>query len=366
MTERNEAVNEIEQLEAMCAAVPPPDEVTLARARARVLGAAGDSASDLASDSASGAAGRGKLAQRGPGRGRLARGRLITVPQLALTGGFAVAAAAAVTAVLVSTAAPGPAPGVRLDAAAVVLHRAAAAALAAPAPRPGQFLYIDVRAVGSRGENLYQQQMWLPASNGFHPGTVVQTPCALASGRQCTMVDPQVRGDWAAPTYAWVSTLPSDPGVLLTDLENHSVCAFSTLPADTPHAAYSEVYNILNSVYVLPPAAGAALFNAAAEIPGVTVLRHVTDAAGGQGIAVVMTGRATPAAPAQNPPLGPVLRYELIFNPHTYRLIGLQEVTPEGAVEHAEAVISAQVAGTARKTSSHFVWTGGGWASCIV
>jgi hypothetical protein len=358
MTERNEAVNEIEQLEAMCAAVPPPDEVTLARARTRVL--------DAAADSASGTAGRGRLALRGPGRGRLGRRRLITVPQLALTGGFAVAAAAAVTAVLVSTVAPGPAPGVRLDAAAVVLHRAAAAALAAPAPQPGQFLYIDVRTVGSHGQNLYQQQMWLPASNGFHPGTVVQTPCGLAPGRQCTMVDPQVRGDWGAPTYAWVSTLPSDPGALLADLENHSVCAFSTLHADTSHAAYSEVYNILNSVYVLPPTAGAALFDAAAEIPGVTVLRHVTDAAGGQGIAVAMTGRATPAAPGQDPPLGPVLQYELIFNPRTYRLIGLQEVTPEGTVEHAEAVISAQVAGSARKTSSHLVWTGGGWASCMV
>jgi hypothetical protein len=82
--------------------------------------------------------------------------------------------------------------------------------------------------------------------------------------------------------------------------------------------------------------------------------RH--DAAGGQGIAVTMTGRATVAAPAANASLGPVMRYELIFDPHTYRLIGLQEVTAGGIVHNAEAVISARVADTAPKTDSPAVW----------
>jgi hypothetical protein len=356
MTEGNEAVNEMKQLEAMCAAVPPPDDDTLARARSRVLGVAGDAAG--------GSPWRRRRALGRAGRGGLAHHRLITVPRLAVTGA-AIAAAAAVTVAVISPAAPGPATRIRLDAAAVLLHRAAAAALAAPAPGPGQFVYIDVHAAGSRGKSLYRQQMWLSASNGFHPGTVVQTPCSVMTSRQCTMVDPQVSGDWGMPTYALVKTLPSDPGALLRSLANHSVCAFSVLHADTPHAAYSEVYNILNSVYVLPPASGAALFNAAARIPGVTVLRRVTDAAGGQGIAVAMTGRATVAAPTQNPGLGPVLQYELIFNPRTYRLIGLQEVTPAGTVEHAETVISASVADRAPQTQSHLAWTAGGLAFCI-
>jgi hypothetical protein len=343
------------QLEVMCAAVPPPDEDTLARARAQLLSVAGEPAGS--------ATGRGRAA-RGTGRGGPARRPLLTVPRLALAGGLAVAAAAAVTIALVSPAAPGPASTIRLDAAAVVLHRAAVAALAAPAPRPGQYLYIDVHGVGSRGTSPYRQQMWLPAGNGFHPGTVVQNPCReFPAGRPCTLVDPQIRGEWTAPTYAWVTTLPSAPGTLLTDLETHSLCRFSPRHVDTSHAAFTEVYDILSSVYVLPPAAGAALFNAAARIPGITVRRDVTDAAGGRGIAVVMTGRATAAAPAEDAALGPVLRYELIFDPHTYRFIGLQEVAAGGAIHSAEAVVSARVTGSAPRTGSRAVW--GGLTPCI-
>jgi hypothetical protein len=277
---------------------------------------------------------------------------------------LAVAAAVAVTVALISPAAPVSGSRIRLDAAAVVLDHAAVAALAAPAPRPGQYLYIDVHGVGSRGTNPYWQQMWLPAGNGFHPGTIVQSPCEeFPAGQPCAMVDPQVQGDWTAPTYAWAETLPSDPATLLAYLRTNSLCTFSTLHVDTPHAAYSEVYNILSSLYVLPPAAGATLFNAAAQIPGVTVLHDVTDAAGGRGTAVVMTGRATAAAPAKNATLGPVLRYELIFDTRTYRFIGLQEVTAQGTVRQAEAVITARVADRAPKTHSPDVW--GGVTPCI-
>lgn len=331
----------MKQLEAMCAAVPPPDEDTLAQARARVLTAASRSV---------------------PEAGWPARRRLITAPRLTLAGGIAVAAAAAFAIALASPAAPGPVTGIQLDA-AVVLHRAAAAALAAPDPGPGQYLYIDVHGAGSSGANPYRQQMWLPAGDGLM-GTVEQAPCKLfAAARPCAMVDPQIHGGAAEPTYAWVKTLPSDPGTLLTYLETNSLCQYSSLHVDTPHQAFSEVYNILSTVYVLPPAAGAALFNAAAGIPGVTVLHNVTDAATGEGIAVAMTGRATAAAPAANATLGPLLRYELIFDPHTYRFIGLQEVTTNGTVHSAQAVISASVADSAPKTGSYDAW--GGVTPCI-
>jgi hypothetical protein len=49
MTESIEAVNEMEQLETMCATVPPPDQDTLARARARVFNLASESAAIPAS-----------------------------------------------------------------------------------------------------------------------------------------------------------------------------------------------------------------------------------------------------------------------------------------------------------------------------
>jgi hypothetical protein len=350
----NEAVNEMKQLEAMCAAVPPPEEDSLARARARVLTAA--------SGTAAGRTARNPVPLRKRGAGWRARLRLSTTPRLALAGGIAVTTAAGIAIGLAGPAAPGPGTGIQLDA-ALVLHRAAAAALASPAPGPGQYLYIDVRGTGSRGTHRYRQQMWLPAGDGLM-GTVEQTPCNFFGvAPRCTMLDDQIRGDADEPTYAWVKALSSDPGALLAYLEANSLCQYSALHVDTAHQAFSEVYNILSAVYVLPPTAGAALFNAAAGIPGVTVLHDVTDAAGGRGIAVAMTGRATDAAPAVDPRLGPLLRYELIFDALSYRFIGLQEVTADGTVHSAQAVISASVADSAPRTSSHILW--GGVTPCI-
>jgi hypothetical protein len=87
---------------------------------------------------------------------------------------------------------------------------------------------------------------------------------------------------------------------------------------------------------VLPPRLGAALFDAAAKIPGVTVLPHVADAAGGQGIAVAMTPREGPASG----PIWPRTRFELIFDPHTYRFIGSQAVAPGGSARGAVLLAS--------------------------
>ena len=348
-------MNEMKQLEDFCAAVPPPDTGRLARTRALVL---------------STAAGAGQAGTR-RGRGQPGSRRMITLPRLAVTGGLAAVAAAAVAIALISPAAPGRGTGtkVRLDAAAVVLHRAAAAALAAPAPQPGQFLHINLRGLSvSHGVgHAYQQQMWLSPVNGprrrWQQGVVEQTPCATSPAPRCVFADSQFRGDWAEPTYAWLRTLPTEPGPLLTYLEHHSPCAYSALRVDPSHATYTEVYNILNAVYVMPRRLGAALFSAAARIPGVRVLRHVTNAAGRPGVAVAMTARATPPAPAAHAPLGPPLRYELIFDPHTYRFIGLQAVTSDGTVTSAQAVTSTRV--TAHAPQAHSITLWGDQAPCL-
>ena len=72
---------------------------------------------------------------------------------------------------------------------------------------------------------------------------------------------------------------------------------------------------ILDSVQVLPRRTGAALFDALAAIPGITVIRNVADAAGGHGIAIQMTFQA---------PHFELTRHQLIFNRHTYQYIGSQ------------------------------------------
>jgi hypothetical protein len=340
-------VNEMKQLEDMCAAVPPPDRDVIARARARLLAEA--------------RAGDGRARRAGPGRP--GQRRLITAPRLALAGTMALALAAAVTTTAIRAGAPDQEPAMRLDA-AIVLHRAALATKADPAPRPGQFLYVDVHVVANH--SAYRQQIWLSSADGrrWHQGVIIRTPCPDMPASRCTLVDTQFRGDALQPTLAWLKTLLTAPGPLLSYLSHHNSCIRSGWPGvTTARGAYSEVYSILNSVYVLPRALGAAVFNAAARIKGVTLLRHITDAAGGRGIAVAMTAR-DPMSVIASPGKGaPLLRYELIFSPRTYRFIGLQAVGPGGTVSQASAVISARATNTAPRTHSIGLW--GDQSTCL-
>lgn len=319
-------------LEQMCAAVPPPDQRTLAEVRARVLGQTGSG--------------------EAPEHGRPARPRLITWRRLTLTGVIAAAAACAVTLALVGQAAPrkGSArAGARLDA-AMVLRRAARAALAAPVPRDGQFSYTEVHVVYAPGYGValgpdnYLLQSWASVG-GAQPGSYRSIPCA---GRvsSCLVENAPGRGSPIHVTYAWVRTLPTDPAALLSYLETHNGCdlppRYATQHASRYAAAYSEIFAILRELFVLPPRFGAALFDAAAMIPGVTVLPRVADAAGGTGIAVAMTLRPMPFLPK--------LRVELIFDPHTYRFVGLQEVSVRGrgagTAEVAQRLVAADVVNT--------------------
>jgi hypothetical protein len=239
----------------------------------------------------------------------------------------------------------------RLDA-ATVLDRAANAALEGPSPKDNQFIYTDVRAVnpgyGKVKASSYWQQTW-ESVDGRQPGAVRGCFPGMPARSTCLIKFRAGRGGPVNVTYAWARSLPTSPVALLGYLEHHNNCSW---PANiglrtTPYTdAFSEIFTILHSLYVLPPRPGAALFRAAAMIPGVTVLRQVTDAAGGRGIAVAMTGFL-------GGPLSP-FRFELIFDPRTYRFIGLQWVALRsgpyqvvGRVVHAETVVSSRVVNTA-------------------
>ena len=363
MTEENKAVNEMSLLEDMCAAVPPPDPQTLAAARDRVLAAARTASPPVP--------GRPRRA----GRGGLAVSPRLAWPQLALIGTAAAVAAAGV-AVGVSAHAPsGGGTPVRLDA-ATVLNRAARATLAGPAPGNDDFVYTDVRGVnpGHGPSWSYRQQTWLSV-DGHQPGALRNTTCfpglpARDNLPTCLAKVPAGRGGPLRVTYAWARSLPTRPATLLRFLMHHNNCTGPDVMGahHTPYTdAFSEIYTILHALYVLPPRSGAALFRAAALIPGVTVLPQVTDAAGGQGVGVAMTGRDAPG--------GPLMRYELIFDPQSYRFIGLQNVSLTngpgqiaGHVNHAESLVATRVTQTApagyTKIGSSITVTGG-VPSCI-
>jgi len=223
-------------------------------------------------------------------------------------------------------------------AATEVLSRASRAAAAQPdlKPRPGQFLYFESRAFqiaisvqdgrAKGAEERTYRKDWLSVdgrraglmqvTGGVDPlGTMWlcngsadydrREAAAKAKGHQAKvdLADPPTgcHNQPAAPPG-----LPTEAGAMRAWLYKHSeggnppdVQAFVTL-GDTIRAQY------------IRPASLAAMFKAAATIPGVTVTRNVVDLAGRKGIAVGQTWQG--------------IRYEVIFDAATYRFLGERQL----------------------------------------
>jgi hypothetical protein len=219
-------------------------------------------------------------------------------------------------------------PGTPALTAAYILNHAASAAAAAalPVPRPGQYIYVSSVTtylsieVGKHGQKawLYRtsRQIW-QSVDGLRPGLlqIVDRPnLKLPWGP----VPPAISGDpvgWyalnalscpghapARSTYAFLTTLPTDPALLRAWIYRHLNGGQAS-----DNQAWTDIGDMLREMLV-PPKLAAALFKVAATIPGTTVIRHVPNAVGRVGVAVSRSGAA------------------LIFDPRTYQLIG------EGAV----------------------------------
>jgi len=113
--------------------------------------------------------------------------------------------------------------------------------------------------------------------------------------------------------YSDLGKLPSDPRALVRYLA-HLLPPGSGPP---PTRAFQLVTSMLQT-YVMPPRLTAELYRALAEIPGVTVDRHAIDVAGRHGVGFAMAiDRGT--------------KQELVINPHSYRLMGVQIVRDKRA-----------------------------------
>jgi hypothetical protein len=259
--------------------------------------------------------------------------------------------AAAAAAALAVTLLPGPAahqarprigspaPASRASAPAVltaayVLNRAASAAAASsqPVPRPGQFIYVSsvttyvASEIGQSGEKswLYRtrRQIW-QSVDGRRAGLLqivdrgnVKLPWGPVppadSGSPVGWTSlPASSCPGAAParsTYAFLASLPADPGQLRAWLYRHPD------GGNKPDVqAWTDIGDMLREMLV-PPKLAAALFRVAATIPGATLVSHAANAVGRTGVAVSRSGM------------------ELIFDPQTYQLIGeggvLTKATP--------------------------------------
>jgi hypothetical protein len=232
--------------------------------------------------------------------------------------------------------------------AAQVLHRAALAAAAEPEPkiRDDQVVYVEsttlYMAVSDKDERWLQRthrKIWLSV-DGSRAGLVREKllpPRALPG-------QPLPAGAKADRTGVWQDTplepitnstpdmlpyargLPTEPDRMLDYIYAH-------LQGENPRheQAWITVGDLLRE-RLLPPKARAAPFEAAARIPGVTVVRDSVDAAGRHGIAVAVVHDG--------------VRQELIFDPKTYRLLGERGVVVDAG--KAGAPQGALVAWTAQ------------------
>ena len=341
-------MNELEILRDFCAEEAPPGPERLAALRARVV-----AGFDAAPPS------------HAQGRQRRRSG----LPHPALTGVVAgLAAAAAAAALIITSGGGGAGPAsrpVRLEA-AVVLHRAALAALSAPVPGTRQFIYAQV-ATGSEtgtGHSAHRPdplrgKEWVSVT-GTQPTTMSTTSCPGTPAAACTS---RLQPGFYTFTYTGLEKLPTAPSALLDYLyrEQSRSCHSTGATVSPAELEWAAIYSIMTDVPVLPPRFGAALFTAAAQIPGVTVIRNVTTAAGQPGIAVART-----IHPVVSQDTHGAYRLELIFSPHTYRSIGISATQLRAPMSmSATAVTGSRFVATAPPATGPIIrghdeqcWTG--------
>jgi hypothetical protein len=230
---------------------------------------------------------------------------------------IAAAGAAALAAAIVLALLPGNTPGTS-PAATRLLAKIATVAAGQPSQqvRNSQFWYIkswvsDLVCNGGSGNNCvlekpHETEIWQSVSNlcvtGLLRAEGQDTPLTFSSNYlRCPY-----QGGVHDPTYRFLQSLPTGPGALLSLIERDMQ---GQLPR--PEEAFTTIGDLLGAA-IAPPQVSAALYRAAALIPGVTVVPDAIDAIGRHGVAVAYTF------------LG--VRTEWIFSKKTLSYLGARNV----------------------------------------
>jgi hypothetical protein len=294
---------------------PLPDQASLAPARAALLAG---------------------IAERGPVRLRKRRSRF------ALVGASAIGLAAAVAATITLLPTTQPATGGQAMTTAGspatsaatepvtdpvrLLGFAARAARADPsaAPRPDQFVYTRSEAGGS------VREIWLSV-DGTRDGLLKNPDSApypmpgCENGQRDVFKDPAVvlGTEPCEPKPAYRSDLPTDVDGMLAYLDAHA----SGAPGSV-NARGKDVLGLINES-MLPPLTRAALYEAAARVPGLAVVPDARDAAGRPGVGITW-----PVPPGSSAEAKPVV---IVFDAGTYELLGTNStaIMAQAAVDQA-------------------------------
>ncbi|MEV6672178.1 CU044_5270 family protein [Streptomyces sp. NPDC051162] len=216
----------------------------------------------------------------------------------------------------------------------------AAARLPALEPRQDQYIYVESKVTGGWVDRaggkeklvvspLHSRQVW-HSPDGLR--NFVYEPGHKFMDKNGEDLDLDHSGEVAdRGSYNSVKALPTDPDALLARF-------YGSGRMGDPQAdwtAFGEVGQLLEE-QIAAPRISAALFKAAARIPGVALVDRATDATGRAGIAITHTG--------------PDSRQEWIFDRNTYQYLGQREVLVKpyrglepGAITYETVVVKRAV-----------------------
>lgn len=214
-------------------------------------------------------------------------------------------------------------PGTTKGLATVVDHISLAAARQpALEPREDQYVYIEsqvsfMRSLSKDGEEtnwvdpLHKRQIWKTPDDKkgwlYEPGDSFG-----AKNGESLDIGP-TRGSSLRHSYNKMRALPTDPDALLKKLYPEGGKAGDP---DADWDAFKEAGAMLHE-QLAPPETSAALYKAAARIPGVTLVEKTTDARGRPGIAVAFVRGDS--------------RFEWVFDKTSYAYLGQREVLLKAA-----------------------------------
>ncbi|MHC5905074.1 CU044_5270 family protein [Streptomyces sp. S6] len=200
-----------------------------------------------------------------------------------------------------------------------LLNRIATVAAGKPIStvRDDQYVYIksletyvttsDDDPVGAHStpEKPHMREVWLSV-DGSRPGLLRGN--GLLPGTNPTL-DPDPNPKLNSPTYRYLESLPTDPDLLLKKIYEETK-GHGPSPDEE---AFVTIGDALGE-QMAPPKVSAALYQAAARIPGVTVVKDAVDAVGRHGVAVAFLGAGN-------------IRTEWIFDKKTLVMLGERSVT---------------------------------------
>ncbi|MGW0580028.1 CU044_5270 family protein [Streptomyces sp. NPDC002920] len=158
--------------------------------------------------------------------------------------------------------------------------------------KDGQFVYVRTRSADNEADwgqpvkpgALHDREVWFSQE----PGPLVTFGLIREDGDDfpIRMLVPKGSAGESAgidrPTYAWLASLPTDPGALLKRLYAETPVSGDE---DKDQAVFSRIGELVQE-QILPSATAAAIYQATARIPGVTVVDGAVDAVGRRGIAI--------------------------------------------------------------------------------